>query len=449
MKTHLAPLIGLHPDVKINQCIEYVISKPIDRNGQVFITRDRSADRPIKLSIQEFEDQTGTYIVGLEPTYEYCLTNLIAEFAKDIETRDFNRIPNHLYYGEIKFSTDRNTIVEVSVHLMNVTEGYTVSVRRNAGGMNKIKRFVGPEGALPLLLDNALRVIDEYITTKVQILSKAEDTTTPIDRQYSEEGFAILRTNESLNDYFKEGRNNKKAGIVINLSGKYQIFRSYRNDLTQEDTLHHESRSYKTLRGAQKAINAHGFDVSGRQLDILDSVQFAEDFRNYNRHTGMTNSWDSSVTSSFQLDNGFGELGLLDKSHDEQLGYRYSLKANYIDEKSGKTITQVFSIDPRDNSCLGSATRQLYDFIATIKKAYAEDASVFDIDSRTEMEILHFHQERLAVAYKDVKFYRNVIEKQTHGESCGFMIKRLDLYNSLIQHHETAISNFSKKNLCR
>jgi len=222
MKTHLAPLIGLHPDVKINQCIEYVISKPIDRNGQVFITRDRSADRPIKLSIQEFEDQTGTYIVGLEPTYEYCLTNLIAEFAKDIETRDFNRIPNHLYYGEIKFSTDRNTIVEVSVHLMNVTEGYTVSVRRNAGGMNKIKRFVGPEGALPLLLDNALRVIDEYITTKVQILSKAEDTTTPIDRQYSEEGFAILRTNESLNDYFKEGRNNKKAGIVGTYYDNYE-----------------------------------------------------------------------------------------------------------------------------------------------------------------------------------------------------------------------------------
>lgn len=465
MSTNLKPIAHKHERIDLNGVSESIIKMPESREDSIVITMGGRKEFATTLSVEEFENQTGHYIVGLEPEYEYDLNELISQYKEMLVENDFTLEDNDdsdysLAGGHISFSTDKNVNVSVISYIAERENSFIVRVRRDAGwGTKRDKAFEGPKGSLPLLLSNAERTIEAFTSTKLQILSK-ELTEEENIRKYDENGFAVLKPNESIEDYFKSQEMN--AGIAINAKGKFQAFYSYMinsddHDIQRKDpdfkqgdhkfhNFHYNTKDYKTLKGAEKFLLQQGYDKEGRALDNVDKEKFAEAFRTYNRHTGFVDSHYEDEISNFKTPNGFGNIEHIAKDYDEKFGYRYTLSFNYTDEETGKKFRHTVNLaNSGEELDLGRATARMYDFIRDItKNVYDKESNVeFMDDNRTAKEKADYHKERFLYHKTKLAWFEERAEK---GETIYDSWKvKMDEHKNAMDHHKSSFQEFSKR----
>jgi hypothetical protein len=436
MSTNLNPINNEYQRFKVNGTEERIIKMPESREDTVVITMGGRSEHATELSVESFEDITGHYIVGLEPEYEYDLNELLLAYKDLLREKDFTVEENDSKYslagGNIRFATANNVHVTVLSYIAERGDNYTVTVVRDAGYQTKRRQeFTGPKASLPLLLSNAEKTIEAYTSTKVQILSK-DITEEENVRKYDDNGFAILKPNESVNDYF----NNQEmdAGVVINAAGKFQAFYSYKigediNDIQLTDpnfkhgdhafrTFHYETKDYKTIKGAEKFLKSKGYDLQGKSLDNVDVNEFAEAFRNYNSrsfHSDMTNSWDDNVISYFHMPNGHGTIQHLQKEVDEKFGVKLAMVIDYTDEKTGKSYQEKSYIEnTADSFDYGGATAKLTKFTKNVyENLYSESSPEieFEEDLRTNAEKAQYHKERAMTHIRSVEHNKKYMEE--------------------------------------
>lgn len=435
MSTNLKPIESIYDKFKVNGQEERILVMPRTRDDDVTITMGGKSEFATKISVEDFENNTGHFIVGLEPEYDYDLETALEEYKAMLVNQDFtldepeeytpigSDIPKKLSIagGHIHFSTAKNVTVSIISYIAERGDDYVVKVRRDAGwGTKREKEFKGPKSSLPLLLTNAARTIDAYSSTKVQVLSKVLTEEENI-RKYDSNGFSVLKANESVEDFFKDQEMN--AGIVVNAAGKFQAFYSYR---TEHDTdniqrtdpnfkhgdhklrsFHYNTKDYKTLKGAEKFLATNGYDKTGKSLDTLDVKEFAEAFREYTRRSffsDMVSSWSDDEISNFSLPKGHGTIEHIQKENDEKFGFSYAMVFNYTDELTGKKYREVSLIDnSAENYDFGGASQNISNFVSNVNEnLYNEENSKieFENDPRTDAEKSKYHKEKF-LEHKD------------------------------------------------
>lgn len=464
MSENLKPVEHIHQSITVNGQDERILSLPKTREDIVTMTMGGKSEFKMELTVDEFESATGHYIVGLEPEYEFDKDFLIEQYKDMLKENDFTLEDNDEHAiagGHIHFSTEKNVHASVLSYIVERDDSYIVRVRRDAGwGTKRSKDFEGPKSSLPLLLSNAERTIDAYTSTKVQVLNK-ELTDEEKIRKYDEDGFAILKPNESLDDYFKSQEMN--AGIVINAAGKYQAFFSSMynadlDDIQRKDpdfrqgdhnfnSLHYDTKSYKTLKGAEKFLAQKGFDSKGRNLDTIDVDKFAEAIRTYNSHTGFMDSYYDHEISNFNLPKGFGNIDHVKKDYDEKFGFRYTIDFNYTDEATGKTYSETAHLSgSKEGHDLGRATAKMYEFVKNANEhLYNPESDInFQEDTRTIQEKLDYHKERYLKSKSSFERMSASLEKSDNKESLAkSWAKYLEKDQKLMSLHKSAFADLS------
>lgn len=436
MSNYLKPIERGFQRFDLNGIQEYILKKPESREGNVLMTMGGKREHATEVSLEDFEEMTGHYIVGLEPEYEYDLQELIQEYKELLVDNDFNLEENNSDYslagGNIRFATASNTHVTVVSYIAERGDQYAVVVTRDAGYQTgRKKEFEGPKSSLPLLLSNAEKTIEAYVSTKVQVLSK-EISEEENSRKFDENGFAILKVNESVEDYFKSQE--MDAGVVINAAGKYQAFYSYKTNEDKESLqfndekfkhgdhnfrcFHYDTKAYKTLKGAEKFLASKGYDLQGRNLDNVDVKQFAKAFREYNSrsyHSDMVSSWSDDVLSMFSLSKGYGTIEHLQKEETEKFGVKTALVFNYIDEKTGQQYQEKkYLSNNGDDFDYGGGTFAMTEFIKNIENNLYDDNCpdvTFLEDTRTNAEKAKFHKERAVGHQESVVFSKKYMDE--------------------------------------
>jgi hypothetical protein len=395
MNTNLTPLDGRYSRFNLNGQEEYIISLPKDRGGIIAITMGGKNEHSTNLLIDDFEEMTGHYVVGLEPSFEYDLELVLAQYKAMMEKNDLtvNENPEYcMMQGSINFTTDKNVHVSCYCYVRDEGDNYRVIVGKNAGSQSKReKEFSGPKSSLPLLLQNAISKVEEFTTTKVQILNMKIDNSNSV-REHDQNGFAILKPNESVEDYFK--LQNMPAGIVVNNANKFQAFFSKQYP-GYEDRSFYETNDYKTIKGAEKFLDKFGFDKKGRFNDVIDENQFVEDFDNYKQHflRSITSSHEG-VLANIELNNGFGEVSLLKKDISEDTGCTYYVDLHFIEEKTGKRIDKRIDLRMPDDAVVNQVGNAYNEFTSHIYNGYKNGTLEFNDDNRSKQEILQYHKER-------------------------------------------------------
>lgn len=454
MKKNLSPLAGKpYQRFILNGVEERIITVPKERSGNVVFTMGGKTAFAEKLSIENFEDQTGYYIIGLEPEFEFNIDKTLRSLKKDLEKLDYtinesvseNKGDNiFILSASIHFATKKNVHVEGYFHIAEYHDRYAVRVSRNAGyGTNRHEEFSGAKGSLPLLINSALECAKKYNSTRVQIMSSEAERG---ERAYSKDGFPILFKNESLSEYFKS--QDMPAGIVINNAGEYQAFHSYMS-FEKKRVLSHETNSFKSIKSASKLLEQHGFDTSGKFLNTLNPVAFKEAFHEYTKSRSHyeLNSWSDDVVYYLDFPGGFGSISNLAIHEDEKLGFKYSLDFEYIEEKTGRRFLKSVALEPDMGNAVGSALSAYYEFYKETYVAYNEGVEIdFQPDLRSIAEKKNFHFERCKLAQGNLERYDRMISQSSNPDELRTSwSKVIDIAQSRIEMHQKAYKELSKE----
>jgi hypothetical protein len=420
MNVNLKPIESRNQKLKINGQSERILETPKTRDEEVLMTMGGREEHAIRLSVNDFEANTGYYFVGLEPKYDYELDKEVEKFKAMLVREDFNLedptlhtragsdVPVKLFMagGNIKFATKTNVMPDVQSRLRESGENYIVRISRESKfGAKKSKEFSGPKSSLPLLLSNAERTVKAYTSTKVQILSKII-TEEESKRKHDKDGYPILKLNEGVDDYFNNQEMN--AGIVINNHGDYQAFTSHPNESDSEniqknkvDFKHGEhnfrtsndTNSYKNIKLAVKFLNDNGYDSQGRALDNVNEEEFAEGFRTYGFQSSLFDSFGQDEVAHIKKENGSIKIHHLQKENDDKFGTRYTVLFDYTEEETGRKHLKTCHV-PAENY-LGRAIPPMFAFLSEVNDLYAQDSGVdFEPDNRSDKEKITYHTER-------------------------------------------------------
>lgn len=447
MSANLTPLNGRFSRFKLNNQEEYLMAIPEDRDGVVRMSMGGKQEHATTLLLEDFEKVTGHYIVGLEPEFDYDLDFVLSQYKALMEKNDLTVNQDSKYnlmQGNVKFTTAKNLEVHCHSYLQDLGDKYKVVVGRDAGyQQNRKKEFIGPKSSLPLLLQNGIRTLEEYSTTKVQILSKEIDDTEKV-REYDEHGFAKLFPNESVKDFFKS--QDMPAGIVINNAGKFQPFVSNQYPGYEERSFN-ETNSYKTIKGAEKFLDQYGFDKQGRFKDSINLEQFTESFHEYKRHhLHSIGSWHDGILGNISLNEGHGEISLLQKEQDEKTGTHYYVNMHYIDEKTGQTIDHKAYLRLPESSPAYQVGNEYNAFTVALNKGYKEGTLVFNEDTRGIQDKIDYHKERFFNFRESLLTSEKRISESNDGPGLRTAWKDyMDLKTSFRDHHQEQYLELSKQ----
>lgn len=438
MSANLTPLKGRFSRFKLNKQEEYLMAIPEDRDGDIKMTMGGKREHTTTLPLEEFEKLTGHYIVGLEPEFDYDLDFVLAQYKAMMEKNDLavdETSKYSLMQGSVTFTTNTNTEVICQSYLQEIGDKYKVVISRDAGWRTKeSKEFTGPKSSLPLLLENAIKTIEKFSTTKVQVTSKELSEEEKV-RQYDEHGFPKLLGNESVKDYFES--QNMPAGIVINNEGKFQPFVSNQYPGYEKRDFH-ETNSYKTLRGAEKFLDQYDFDKLGRYKDTITQEAFSESFHEYKRHQlHSISSWSDKTLGNIELEHGHGEISLLQKEQSEETGTHYYVNMNFIDEKTGQSIDNKFYLRLPEKHPAYQVGNAYNDFSSDISQGYKNGTIEFNEDTRTKEEKLEYHKERFFIFKESVERSEKSISESTDGPGYRKAWKsHMDKNISCRDHHQ-------------
>ena len=423
--------------IEINGITETILSRPVDRNGLVRLTMHGLRENAVEIALDEFERLTGSCFDHLLPDCTFIKNELLVECKAELESLDLTLekpFGDVLIASGIKFSTEKNIHVSAELYVSEFENSYSVMVNRKTGLSNvRRKLFSGKKSALPILLFNGLEELKRGLTTKVQVLQKGGPGEVT-EREFSNEGFAVLAQNESLDDFFHS--QDMPAGIVINNAGKYQVFSSY---LTFENKrcLDFDSRSYKTLAGAKKFLSGKGFDEKGRYLDQLNEEELYEGARRRLWDYGST--WTKEALLHFSLDQGFGVIYRMDKVNDENTGIQYIIKIEFTDDRTGNSIARNLLLNPQ--AALDSLIKQVYKFVSDVRTAYESETPEFN----GEWTILDpadksaFHKSRIEAHTTTLKHRLKYRTDDKYSDHRVRQDNEIEAIKAVIKHHEQAV----------
>lgn len=431
MNSRLKPVNKDKSYVMINGVKEQILQMPKTRDEDITISLGGKPEFSTTMSLSDFESVSGHYIIGLEPAGTYNQKDIIEQFQNMLVEKDFSLVGDSKWVlagGQSNFTTEKNVHVEAEAYLSKRDNGYFLNVKRNAGyGTYREKTFEGALEIMPYLIDQAAAQIDVFTSTKVQILNK---DVVDSERKYDERGYPIMKENESLQEYFDNQEMN--AGVVVNNAGKYQAFYSYTTHMDLDDiqrtdpnfiqkdhnfnTLHYDTKSYKTIKGAERFLDQQGYDLDGRVLDVLDMNEFIEGFQTYNRHTGYLDSSCDKTIGMFSLDNGFGEIRNPVKDYDEHFGSKYTIEFNFVHEATGKEITRTCPVRGEGKHLdLGGPTSFMHEFISDASNF--ENLESFELDERTDRQKMDYHRDRVVIHTESLERLTGRLAETSDAES--------------------------------
>lgn len=435
----------------LNGIMERVLQVPETRDGNVAVTMGGLANNRTEISLVEFERTTGYCLKDLDPAPFRSNAEVIDDYLHRLREMDMtiSKNPNATYLitSNIEFTTKSNSKMKASLNAIHREQGgYLVSVRKiNQYAAQQTQTITGTN--LEILLETAIDLLRTYISTKVQVTSKAID---PGDRErkFDESGIPHLFVNESIESYFKA--QSKPAGVAINNKGRFQVFTSYEN-ANGDRLFHYQTKDYASLKNAEKALEALGYSVDGKFLDVTTSEQlreFESDSRKFMRTE--TPHWRPGTSmAEFNVSHGVFVISEIYKEEDPDHGVVLCYSASYQNDANGKRIDRKNKINVVDGNPF-SFSDKIHGFMREVNAGIEGGNLAYDQDIRTLDEIISHHKDRFNEHTKRFKTlnsnYNNLLESNSSPGQWQENYKNLmDQASQKIGFHKDALERLGKE----
>lgn len=435
----------------LNGTVERVLHAPDNREGNVIITMGGMVNHKAEISLHEFEKTTGFCLKNLEPVSTRKDADVIAQYMSDLRDMDMTIATNHprayVIKSNIEFTTKSNSKMRSELNaIMQADVGYLASVSKtNQYGARTSKIITGTN--LEVVLETAVGILRDYISTKVQVTSKTIDNDES-NRRVSEQGIAYLFENESIESYFN--KQSRPAGVAINNKGRFQIFSSY-EAANGERRFHYQTKDYATLKNAEKALEVIGYSVDGKCLDVKTDEQlreFESEARKCMRHDSP--HWRPMASmAEFDMNHGRFEISEIYKEIDPQDGVVLKYNMLYQDDATGKRVevkNNIIHIDTEPYAF----SRKIQSFIKAVSQDIESGNLAYDEDMRTLDEVIAHHKDRFLEhtrRFKTLKTnYDNVIKSNSYSAEWQVNVKqRMDAATQSISFHKAALERLGKE----